>query len=160
MLSLHTYLDGGSAGFIVFSVGFAHIPLSGYVIVNTRVLTIISVFVTKINAIYRGNIDILRVRSHDRRNELMSTWDFKPTWNQVLFTWRFISVAFQNESIWWTCIGISFRLMFTWCFITQNKISFLSKWPQWNIKRNEFQRHMHINPLMPGSNCYHQALKG
>ena len=73
MLSLHTYLDGGSTGFIVFSVGFAHIPLSGYVIVNTRVLTIISVFVTKINAIYRDNIDILRVRSHDRRNELMST---------------------------------------------------------------------------------------
>ena len=30
-----------------------------------------------------------RVRSHDRRNELILVWDFKPAWKQVLFTWMF-----------------------------------------------------------------------
>ena len=36
----------------------------------------------------------VRVRSHERRNEPIPVWDFKPTWKQVLFTWRFISAAF------------------------------------------------------------------
>ena len=34
---------------------------------------------------------------HMRRNELMPVWDFKPAGKQVLFTWRFISAAFQNN---------------------------------------------------------------
>ena len=33
---------------------------------------------------------------------------------------------------------ISFRVVFTWHFVTQNKISFLSIWPQWNNTRNKF----------------------
>ena len=39
----------------------------------------------------------LRVRSHERQNELIPVWDFKPAWNQVLFTWSFISAAFQKQ---------------------------------------------------------------
>ena len=54
-------------------------------------------------------------------------------WKQVLLTWSFISASFQNDPIfWWTCVSISFRVVFTWYFITRNEISFLSKWPIWN----------------------------
>ena len=68
-----------------------------------------------------------RVRSDERRNELIPFWDFKPAWKQVLLTWSFISAAFQNDPIfWWICLGISFRVVFTWYFITRNEISFLS----------------------------------
>ena len=60
-------------------------------------------------------------------------WDFKPAWKQGLFTWNFVSAKFQNDSIFsWTFAGISFRVVFTWYFITWNEISFLSKWPIWN----------------------------
>ena len=70
----------------------------------------------------------LRACSHERRNELIPVWDFKPAWKQVLFTWSFISAAFQNDPIfWWTCADISFRIVFTY-FITRNETSFLSKW--------------------------------
>ena len=32
--------------------------------------------------------------------------------------------AYQNDpTFWWTCVGISFRVAFTWYFITQNFIS-------------------------------------
>ena len=88
-----------------------------------------------------------RVRSHERRNELIPVWDFKPTWKQILFTWSFISAAFQNDPIfWWTCVGISFRVVFTWYFITRNEISFLSKWPIWNPYRFEFHfASIHVN---------------
>ena len=87
----------------------------------------------------------VRLRSHERRNELIPAWNFKPAWKQVLSTWRFISAAFQNDPIfWWTCVGISFWVVFTWYVITQNEISFLSKWPQWNSTHNEFQTHMRI----------------
>ena len=76
---------------------------------------------------------IVRVCSHDRQNELIPVWDFKLVWKQVLFMWRFISTAFQNNPIiWWTCAGISFWVLFTWYFITRNEISFLSKWLLWN----------------------------
>ena len=88
-----------------------------------------------------------RVRSHERRNELIPVWDFKPTWKQILFTWSFISAAFQNDPIfWWTCVSISFRVVFTWYFITRNEISFLSKWPIWNPYRFEFHfASIHVN---------------
>ena len=53
---------------------------------------------------------------------------FQTGMKQVLFNWRFISAVFQNDPIfWWTYIGISFRVVFTWYFITQNEISFLLK---------------------------------
>ena len=75
----------------------------------------------------------LRVNSHKRWNELIPVWDFKLAQKKVLFTWSYISTAFQNDPIfWWTCVGISFRVMFTWYFITRNEIPFLSKWPIWN----------------------------
>ena len=78
----------------------------------------------------------LRVRSHERRNELIPVWDFKPAWKQVLFTWLFISAAFQNDPIYRrTCVGVSFRVVFTWYFITRNEILFL-----WVL--NEFQTRM------------------
>ena len=65
-----------------------------------------------------------RVLWHERRNELIPVWDFKPAWKQVLFTWSFISAAFQNDPIfWWTCVGISFRVVFTWNFYH----------PKWNF---------------------------
>ena len=52
----------------------------------------------------------LRVRSHDRRNELTTIWDFKQVWKRVLFTWRFISALFQNDAIfWWTCVKYYWR---------------------------------------------------
>ena len=51
------------------------------------------------------NFNFLRVRSHKRRNELISVWDFKPAWKQVLFTWSFNSAGSQNDPIfWWICI--------------------------------------------------------
>ena len=59
-----------------------------------------------------------------RRNELIPVWDFKPAWKHFLFTWSFISAAFQNDPIfWWTFVGISFRVVFTWYLITQNEVS-------------------------------------
>ena len=73
-----------------------------------------------------------RVRPHKRWNELIPGWDFKLV-SKVLFTLRFISAAFQNNPIfWWTCVGISFQVAFTWYFIIRNQISFLSKLPTWN----------------------------
>ena len=76
---------------------------------------------------------LLKVRSHERGNELITVWDFKPVWKQVLFTWSLISAAFQNNLIFRrTCVGASFRVVFTWYFITRNEIWFLSKWPIWN----------------------------
>ena len=55
----------------------------------------------------------LRGRSYERRNELILLGDLKTAWKQVLFTWRFISAAFQNDSIfWWTCVVILFRVLF------------------------------------------------
>ena len=74
----------------------------------------------------------IRVRSHERRNELIQVWDFKSAWKQILFTCNFISAAFQNDPIIWWTIGISFRVVFTWHSITRNEISLLSKWPTWN----------------------------
>ena len=74
-----------------------------------------------------------RASFYERGNELILVWDFKLAWKQVLFTWSFISAAFQNDPIsWWTCVGISFRVLFTWYFITRNKTSFLPKGPIWN----------------------------
>ena len=47
-----------------------------------------------------------------------------------MFTWSFISAVFQNDPIfWWTCVRISFRVVFTWDYIARNEILFLSKWP-------------------------------
>ena len=75
----------------------------------------------------------IRVRTHERQNELITAWDFKPAWKQGLVTWSFISAAFQNDPIfWWTCVDISFRVVFAWYFINRNEISFLSKWTKWN----------------------------
>ena len=89
---------------------------------------------------------MFRWTSHKNRNELIPVWDFRPAWKQVLFTWRFISAAFQNDPIfWWICVSISFWSMFTLHFITQNEISFLSKWLQSNNTRNEIQVHMRFN---------------
>ena len=83
---------------------------------------------------FTGNDRVkIRLRSHETQNELIPVWDFKPAWKQVLFTWSFISAAFQNDPIfWWTCVSISFRVVFTWYFITRSEISFLSKWSIWN----------------------------
>ena len=78
------------------------------------------------------------VRSHERWNGLIQDWDFKPAWKQVLFTWRFISAAFQNEPIWMDMPRYLFWVVFTWYYITRNWISFLSKWPIWNPYRFEF----------------------
>ena len=85
------------------------------------------------------------VRSHERRNELVPVWNFKPTWKQVLLTWRFFSAAFQNDPIfWWICVGISFWVVVTWYLIIRNEILFLLKWPQWNNTCNDFQAYMRI----------------
>ena len=93
------------------------------------------------------NFASFRERSHERRNELIPVWDFRPAWKQILFTWHFISTAFQNDLIfWWRCVGISFRVVFTWYFITWNEISFLSKLPIWNLYRLEFHFALiHVN---------------
>ena len=99
---------------------------------NLNIITIRYVPHTSENCSLR-HVTNLRVRSHERQNELIPVWDFKPAWKQVLLTWSFISAAFQNDPIfWWTCAGISFQIMFTWYFITRNEISFLSRWPLWN----------------------------
>ena len=82
---------------------------------------------------FPAHLFAIRVRLHERRNELIPVWDFEPVWKQVLFTWSFIPAAFQNKSIFrWTCVGISFRLVITWYFINRNKTSFLSKLVIWN----------------------------
>ena len=55
-------------------------------------------------------------------NEHILVWDSKPGLKQVLFTWGFILAAFQNDPIfWWTCVGISFWVVFTWYFIPRNE---------------------------------------
>ena len=85
---------------------------------------------------------LLRVCSHETWNELIPVWDFKLVWKQVLFTWGYISAAFQNNPIfWWAYVGISLRVMFIWYFITRNEISFLSKWPIWNPYRYWVSQH-------------------
>ena len=68
------------------------------------------------------NTNRRRVRSHKGWNDLIPVRDFKPAWKQVLFKWSFILLAaFPNGPIfWWTCVGISFRVVFTWYFITRN----------------------------------------
>ena len=51
--------------------------------------------------VIKSDCEQLRVRSHEWENELKPVWDFKPAWEQVLFTRHFISVAFQNGPIFW-----------------------------------------------------------
>ena len=88
-------------------------------------------FPVNITKLFRTRI--LRVCSHERWNELIPVSDFKPAWKQVLFTWSLTSTVFQNHLIFgWTCVDISFRVVFTWCFVTWNEIPFLSKWTIWN----------------------------
>ena len=73
----------------------------------------------------RGFYLKLRARLYERLNELILVWDFKPAWKQVLFTWRFTTAAFQNDPIfWWACIGISFRVLFTWNLSPEIKTDF------------------------------------
>ena len=75
----------------------------------------------------------------------LPVWDFKPAWKQVLFKWSFISAAFQNDPIfWWTYVDISFRVVLAY-FITQNEISFLSKWPILNPYPQSFKRTCALN---------------
>ena len=80
------------------------------------------------------NISINKIK-HNKSKQLQNkllirpVCDYKPAWKQVLFTWSFIT---KQPDIWWTCVGISFRILFTWYFIIRNEISLLSKWPIWN----------------------------
>ena len=88
---------------------------------------------------------MIRVRSNERRNQLIPVWDFKPAWKQALFTWSFISAAFPSDPIfWWTYVGISFRVVFTWYFIPEMKIHFCQN-DRYEIHTGiEFQTHMRI----------------
>ena len=62
---------------------------------------------------------------------------------------KFISAAFYGHAISpniWTCVGISFWVVFTWYFIIRNEISFLSKWTIWNPSCFEFHfASIHVN---------------
>ena len=62
-----------------------------------------------------------RVRLHERRNELIQVWDFKSLWNK--FYSRDVLCISKWPDILMECVGISFRVAFTWYFITQNFIS-------------------------------------
>ena len=93
----------------------------------------------------RYYITIIRVRSHERRNELIPVWDFKLAWKQALFKYSFISTAFQHDPIvWWACVGISFRVVFTCILSPKMKFHFCQN--DWYEIRThvEFQTHMRI----------------
>ena len=69
-----------------------------------------------------------RVRSHKRRNKLVSNRrESKFCSHEVSFR-----LHSKRPIFWWTCVGMSFRVAFTWYFIMRNEISFLWKWPIWN----------------------------
>ena len=89
----------------------------------------------------------IRVRSHERRNEFIPVWDFKPAWKQVqvYMTFHFDCIL-KRPDIFMDMSRhfISGSVYIIQCFITRNKISFLPKWPQWNNTYNVFQKYMHI----------------
>ena len=59
-----------------------------------------------------------------------------------MFTWRFISAAFQNDPIfWWICVGISFGVVSAY-FITRNY--FCQNDRNEFTPRNVFQTHIRI----------------
>ena len=66
------------------------------------------------------------MRSHERQNELIPVWDFKLAWKQVLFTWIFISPAFQNDSIFWWDICRHFISGSVYMIFYHPKWSFIS----------------------------------
>ena len=99
-----------------------------------------------------------RVRSREGRNELIPVWDLKPAWKQVLFTWRFISAAFQNDPIfWWTCVGISFWVVFKWYFTTRNETTYLSEWHNEITPAMSFKRSCALNAISNESALTHFA---
>ena len=75
--------------------------------------------------------------------------------------------AFQNNPIyWWTYKGISFRVVFTWYFITRIEISFLSKYEiptRMSFKRTCALNATSIEPALihfvSGKLCSHENLK-
>ena len=109
--------------------------------------------------------NFLTERSHERRNELIPAW--KPVWKQVLFTWSFISGAFWNDRIfWWTCVGISFRVVFTWYHPKWNFISVkmtdMKSIPALSFKRkcalNATSNESALIHFVSGKSCSHENL--
>ena len=126
----------------------------------------------------------LRLRSHERRNELIPVWDFKPAWIQVLFTWSFISDAFQNDPIFWWMhfISGSIYMIFyhpKWNFISAKvtdmksilfwvsfrlnacehvkRVDWIPKWgfqPKWNLIPVWVHFASHVNVLLLVSNVH------
>ena len=98
----------------------------------------------------------LRVCSHDRQNELIPVWDSKPAWKQVLFTWRLNLAAYQKDLIfWWTWVGISFWVVFTWYFITQNEILFVKMTDMKSTPAMSFKRTFALNTISNESALIH-----
>ena len=84
---------------------------------------------------FPSTIELLRVCSYQRQNELIPVWNFKPAWkigcsHEVSFRLHFKTTRYFDGHV-----GISFRVVFTWYFITQKEISFPSKWTIWNHLR-------------------------
>ena len=91
---------------------------------------------------------------------------FQPIREKTLFTslfitgktkWNFVSGLVRDKrsiqekpiTLVCACADVSFHMIsiwvvFTWCFITKNKISFLSKWPQWNNTLNYYKFHFEL----------------
>ena len=88
--------------------------------------------------------------------------------NKFCSQWSFISAGFQNDPIfWWTCVGISFQVVFTWYWITRNEISFLSvtdmkSIPALSIKRtcalNATSNESALIRFVSGKLCSHENL--
>ena len=87
-------------------------------------------------------IFLLRIRSHERLNELIPVWDFKPTWKQVLFEMKFYfsSISKRPDIL----MNISFQIMFACILSSEIKFHFCQN-DRYEIQtRNEFQTHRHI----------------
>lgn len=72
------------------------------------------------------NISVMfpRLRSRERRNELITVWDLKQVWKHVLFTWRFKTARYFNGHMW----AFHFGQCFAYYFITRIRLHFCQKW--------------------------------
>ena len=95
--------------------------------------------------------DLPEMKFQSTIKEILFTLLFHCGWNEIKFRFggfprktvhsvKCSQLCFDEIS---ACADVSFHMisflvMFTWYFITQNEISFLSKWPQWSNTHNEF----------------------
>ena len=79
---------------------------------------------------------------HCGRNETNFFFRGSPRWTALRIKTNLLVYACADVSF----HMISFRVVFTWYFITRNEILFLSEWRQWNNTRSKFHFGLyHVN---------------